>query len=294
MKVVAIIQARMGSTRLPGKVLADIGGGPMLWRVCRRAEQAARVDQVVVATTVEPEDEQIVARCARWQVACFRGSARDVLRRYDEAAGAFGADAVVRITADCPLIDPGVIDFVVSTFLQELPGRGQRATAVSAVPGSRGSYWRDPSRTADTAVAHPESQGFHRFHPRTMLQSLFYASNTLRRSWPRGLDVEVMTAAALARACREATQPYQRTHVTPYIYRHPELFHLLAVEGPEDLGQWRWTVDWPEDLDFVRSVYRRLAGNETFCWRDVQRLLVREPSLAELNRHARQKRLVEG
>jgi spore coat polysaccharide biosynthesis protein SpsF len=262
MKVVAIIQARMGSTRLPGKVLADIGGGPMLWRVCRRAEQAARVDQVVVATTVEPEDEQIVARCARWQVACFRGSARDVLRRYDEAAGAFGADAVVRITADCPLIDPGVIDLVVSTFLQETPNRVQK---------------RGPAPLCGRSSS-----------------ALLYASNTLRRSWPRGLDVEVMTAAALARACREATQPYQRIHVTPYIYEHPDLFNLLAVDGPEDLGHWRWTVDWPEDLDFVRAVYGRLAGNDTFSWRDLQRLLLREPALAELNRHARQKRLVEG
>ncbi len=243
MKVVAIIQARMGSTRLPGKVLAEVGGRSMLYRVCNRVGRAALVDQVVVATTLGPDDEQIVAECGRMRVSCFRGSAEDVLDRYHKAAGAYQADVVVRITADCPLIDPHVIDLVVCAFLQRRPD---------------------------------------------------YASNTLRRTWPRGLDTEVMTASALARACREAGRPYQRTHVTPYIYRHPRSFRLLPVTGPEDLGCNRWTVDWPEDLDFVRAVYRRLAAEETLSWRRVQRLLVREPALAELNRHVRQRLFVEG
>ena len=242
MKVVAIIQARMGSVRLPSKVLADIAGRSMLWRVSQRAAQAALVAQVVVATTLEPEDEEIVDECARLHVACFRGSAEDVLRRYHEAANIYAADAVVRITADCPLIDPKVVDLVVAAFLNRRPD---------------------------------------------------YASNTLQRTWPRGLDTEVTTAAALARACREATRPYQRTHVMPYIYRHPESFRLLPVVGPEDLGQWRWTVDFPEDLDFVRAVYGRLGGDGTFSWRDVRQLLAREPALAELNRHVRQRQLVE-
>ncbi|MHC4180823.1 MAG: cytidylyltransferase domain-containing protein, partial [Planctomycetota bacterium] len=88
MKVVAIIQARMGSSRLPGKVLAKIGGRSMLLRVCQRAAEATLVDQVVVATTLEPDDDQTVAECDRLQVACFRGSAEDVLDRYHRAAAA--------------------------------------------------------------------------------------------------------------------------------------------------------------------------------------------------------------
>ena len=103
-----------------------------------------------------------------------------------------------------------------------------------------------------------------------------------------------MTLAALESAHREATEPYQRIHVTPYIYQHPESFRLFAVTGPHDYGDQRWTVDLPEDLQFVRAVYRRLAGNEAFSWQDVQRLLVCEPGLAGLNRHVRQKQLVEG
>jgi spore coat polysaccharide biosynthesis protein SpsF len=243
MNIVAIVQARMGSTRLPGKVLLDLGGRTMLARVVRRVSRAALVGQVVVATTTLPGDEAIVEQCRRLAVNCFRGSHLDVLDRYHRAAVAHRADAVVRITADCPLVDPEVIDQVIRAFLDHRPD---------------------------------------------------YASNVLQRTYPRGLDTEVLTADALARAWREATEPYQRTHVTPYIYRHPESFRLLAVTGRQNLSHGRWTVDSQQDLEFVRAVYRRMRGGDAFSWHEVCRLVAEEPSLAKLNRHVRQKQLVEG
>ena len=267
MKIIAIIQARMGSTRLPGKVLADLGGRSMLARVCSRVARAATVDQVVVATPREPQDQPIVDECRRLAVACFRGSEQDVLDRYYHAAEAYRAGAVVRVTADCPLIDPEVIDRVVEAYKK-----------------------RGHSTFCDTGI---RSAGAAR--PQKVECPLFsYASNTLQRTWPRGLDTEVFGVEALARAWHEAAQPHQRVHVTPYIYEHPELFQLASVTGPEDFGNRRWTVDWPEDLQFVRAVYERLEDNTTFSWRDVQRLLGREPDLAELNRNVRQKELAEG
>ena len=243
MNVVAIIQARMGSSRLPGKVLAEVGRWTMLARVVHRVRRAGLVDEVVVATTTRADDNRIVAKCGRLAVACFRGHEEDVLDRYHRTAGAYGAEAVVRITADCPLIDPELIDQVVRAFVERRPD---------------------------------------------------FAANTLRRTYPRGLDTEVMTAAALARAWREARQPYQRIHVTPFIYQHPESFQLLAVTGREDLSGGRWTVDSPEDLDFVRAVYGRLGDEGAFSRRDVCRLVADEPSLAKLNRGVRQKELVQG
>jgi spore coat polysaccharide biosynthesis protein SpsF len=240
--VVAVIQARMGSTRLPGKVLAPIAGQSMLALVCRRVRRATRIDRLVVATTDAPADEPIIDECERLAVDVFRGSETDVLRRYREAAQRHAADAVVRITADCPLIDPEVIDTVVAAFLDLLPD---------------------------------------------------YASNTLRRTWPRGLDTEVMTAAALARADREATEPYERVHVTPYLYRHPELFRLHAVTAQEDRSAARWTVDAPEDLALVRAVCERVDPVAA-SWRDVWELVAREPAVAALNRNVRQKELGEG
>ena len=241
--VVAIIQARMGSTRLPGKVLREIEGRTMLARVVRRTVRARLVDEVVVATSTADADDPIVAECRELRVACFRGSEEDVLDRYYHAAVAHRADVVVRITSDCPLIDPEVTDQVIRAFLEMQPD---------------------------------------------------YASNTLHRTYPRGLDTEVTTRAALEQAWREATEPHQRIHVTPYLYQHAEHFILLPVIGSEDLSAGRWCVDTPEDLEFLRAIYARLGPDDAFSWRDVCRLLGTEPHLAEINRQVQQKHLVEG
>jgi spore coat polysaccharide biosynthesis protein SpsF (cytidylyltransferase family) len=115
-KTVAIIQARMTSTRLPGKILADIAGKPLLYHVVSRARQARTVDLVVVATTDLPTDDPTQECCRSMDVPCFRGSEDDVLDRYYRAAEEFPAEAVVRLTADCPLLDPRTIDNVVRFF----------------------------------------------------------------------------------------------------------------------------------------------------------------------------------
>ncbi|MFA6239634.1 MAG: glycosyltransferase family protein [Candidatus Hydrogenedentales bacterium] len=120
-RIVTIIQARMGSTRLPGKVLLDIGGASMLARVVNRARRAALVDETVVATTDSADDDAVAKACSPLGVACFRGSVDDVLDRYYQAALAHRADAVVRITADCPAIDPQLIDDAVRLYLDHQP-----------------------------------------------------------------------------------------------------------------------------------------------------------------------------
>jgi spore coat polysaccharide biosynthesis protein SpsF len=240
---VAIIQARIGSTRLPGKVLKDIGGRTMLARVVRRTRRATLLDEVVVATTVKTADEAIVAECVRLGVPVFRGDEQDVLDRYYRAAQAHQAQAVVRITSDCPLIEPRVIDKVLRAFLDARPD---------------------------------------------------YASNSLGRTYPRGLDTEVMTLSALEHAWRQAQDAFERVHVTPYLYRNPKLFKLLSVTNDQNYGDYRWTVDTPEDLTFVRQVYERLGNDDSIGWTDVLALLAREPALVGLNRDVRQKALHEG
>jgi spore coat polysaccharide biosynthesis protein SpsF len=240
-KIIAIIQARMGSTRLPGKVLADIHGHPMLWHVLERLKNTQTLDEIVVATSVERADDVIVAFCRNHQFACFRGSEMDVLDRYYQAALKYGADVIVRITSDCPLIDPGVTDKTVKAFLEQQPD---------------------------------------------------YASNSLQRSYPRGLDTEVIACPALERAWRNACIPYQRVHVTPYIYENPSEFKIVSVAGERDYSAHRWTVDTAEDLDFVRAVYARMHCR-VVPWHDVLALLEREPELLEINRAILQKALHE-
>lgn len=240
MKVTAIVQARMTSTRLPGKVLQDLEGETVLARGLNRLRCARLIDEVLVATTDRAADDPIVAECRKYAVAVARGDQNDVLDRYFRAAQLAKAEVVVRITSDCPLIDPEVTDQTIAAFLEASPD---------------------------------------------------YASNALTRTYPRGLDTEVMSSAALARAWQSAQKPYEREHVTPYIYEHPAEFKVLSVTGDADHSSHRWTVDTPEDLEFVRAVYARLKDGPTFSWRDVLALLEREPELADLNRSVVQKAL---
>jgi len=243
MRVVAIIQARMGSTRLPGKVLKDLGGETVLARVVKRARRATLLDEVVVATSVLPADDAIVRECEALKVACFRGDEEDVLDRYYHAARKFAADVVVRITSDCPLIDPELIDATIRSRLN---------------------------------------------------QQADYASNSLARSYPRGLDVEVFTADALARAWSGAKENYQRIHVTPYLYQNPESFKVISVAAEVDYSQYRWTVDTAEDLELVRAVYKHFENRDSIRWTEVLDLMEAQPELAALNSHVQQKALREG
>jgi len=238
MKVVAIVQARMGSTRLPGKVLMDLQGAAVLDRVLKRLGRSELINESLVATTAAPSDDVIVEHCehARWRV--FRGSEKDVLDRYYQAATKVGADVVVRITSDCPLIDPEVTDATIRVFLDRRPD---------------------------------------------------YASNVRVRTYPRGLDTEVMTMQVLARAWRDSTTPYEREHVTPYICENPDQFKLQGIENDTDYSRHRWTLDTPEDLQLLRAIYARFGGRDDFSWLEVLKVVEREPALADINRHIVQK-----
>lgn len=118
MKILLIVQARMTSTRLPGKVLLPLAGEPMLTRLIERLRRVQRADGIVIATTANATDDPIAALCDTLGVPCHRGSEHDVLSRYADAARLHGADAVVRITSDCPLIDPALIDQVIAVYAE--------------------------------------------------------------------------------------------------------------------------------------------------------------------------------
>ncbi len=235
-RVVAIVQARMGSTRLPGKVLAEIAGMPMIVRTVERARRATTVDDLIVATTRELVDDALDGLCRARGYRTLRGSTDDVLDRYYQAAVETGAEVIVRLTADCPLLDPALVDLTVQTFLDASPPAD---LVVNRLPGAR--------------------------------------------TYPIGLDVEVVSRAALERAWREAAEPHQREHVLPYLYDPPGRFRVIRLDAERDYGNLRWTVDTPEDLEFVRQVYARLGGGHEFGWRDVLALVEAEPELASIN-----------
>jgi spore coat polysaccharide biosynthesis protein SpsF len=230
--ILAILQARMSSTRLPGKVLAPLAGAPMIVRQIERAARARRIDKLVVATSLNPGDDAIEKAVRREGIEVHRGPLDDVLARFIGALEAFGpADHVVRLTADCPLADPVVIDETIETHLES---------------------------GAD------------------------YTSNTPpHRTFPKGLDVEVMIAATLRRAAAEATTTEEREHVTWGIHTRPERWRLAFHSQPVDEGEVRWTVDRPDDYAFMAAVYDGLYRKDRAFTSDAVRAFVRgRPDLA--------------
>ena len=235
------VQARLGSTRLPGKSLADIAGRPALAWIVERAARAPGVDGVAVLTTQAPGDEPIRELAAQLGVPCVTGDEADVLDRFVTGVRELAPEYVVRVTADCPLVDPSVIGALVSLY------RGEAAC--------------DHAGVATGAMA-----------PRPGLCR-----------YPDGLDAEMLSAQTLELAWREARDPYEREHVSPFVWRRPERFSLVLLEAPEDWGEERWTVDHPADLEFVRAVYDRLGEAGDFGVAEVLDLLRREPALRDLN-----------
>ncbi len=140
MRVVAIIQARMGSTRLPGKVLRPLAGRPMLARIVDRVRACASVAKVVVATSDREGDEPIRTMCAAEAIECFAGSEQDVLDRFYRAAAMFGGDPLIRITADCPLVDPNLLTKLVALFAEGPYDHVGVATGAGAMFLGKGRY----------------------------------------------------------------------------------------------------------------------------------------------------------
>lgn len=241
----------MSSSRLPGKILADIAGQPMLQRVFIRTSRAATVTETIFATTTDPSDDPVAEYCVFSGIPFTRGSLYDVLDRYYQAAKAAKADVVVRITADCPVIDPELIDAVVNTLLD---------------------------RESDFVC--------NRLPP------------PWRRTYPIGLDIEACTFKVLEKAWKDAKEPQHREHAMPYFYEGVELtaenrtlqtgtsprgYTIALLHHTTDFGDYRWTVDTPEDLEFMRQIYARLDGRDDFTWKEVLDLVHNDPDLMKIN-----------
>lgn len=237
MRIVAISQARMGSTRLPGKVLRKVHGKPLLYYHITRLRRSKLIDTIVVATTTNAKDARIVNLCNLYEWNSYRGSEQDVLDRYYGAASKFKAGIVVRVTSDCPMIDHEIVDRVIRHVIDN---------------------------------------------------NLDYGSNILNRTYPRGLDAEVITFNALQRAWKEAKLPFEREHVTPYIHQNPDKFKISGIEFENDESQYRWTVDTIEDFQLVSRIFNEI-GCEFFSWKDALRLMKKRPDLYEINKNIEQK-----
>lgn len=207
-RVVVIVQARMTSTRLPGKVLMDLGPGTCLEIVCRRLERLESADAVAIATSVDASDDPIAEAGLPFDVV--RGPLEDVLERYRGAAEQQEADAVVRVTSDCPLVEPSVIDRLVG-------------------------MWRAG-------------------------EGLDYVWNTREpRTFPDGLDAEVVSRSALEAAAAETAEPYDREHVTPFVRDRPDRFPQRDLRLEPPVRGVKLSLDTPEDLEAISAFIARVG-----------------------------------
>lgn len=244
MNVVCIMQARIGSTRLPGKVLKKICNKTVLEHDIDRLERVKNINKIVIATTILEKDNDIVEESNRLKVAYFRGSEEDVLSRYYYAAKENNADIIVRVTSDCPLIDSEITEKIIQ-------------------------YYLDNNEKYD------------------------YVSNTIDRTYPRGLDTEVFSFKTLEKAFNEAESQRDREHVTPYIWDNSNMFRLDQYKNDADYSELRWTLDTVEDFELINHVYTILypqKGND-FNMKDIIELYKQYPELNSINNTIEQKKV---
>lgn len=243
MSTAIIIQARMGSTRLPGKHLKKVLERPLISFLFERLKRVKKANQMILATTSNHLDDCLVNYAQQEKIDYFRGSEENVLERYFQAAKKYEVGTIVRISADCPLIDPAIVDETIDYFFNS---------------------------------------------------SFDYASNTLVRKYPRGMDTEVFSFPALKKAHEEAKEPKEQEHVTPFFYLHPELFRIGSLENKEDQSFYRLTVDEEEDFTLVKKIIETLYPlNPEFNLGDIIGLLKKNPEWPAINARVKQKTLEE-
>lgn len=263
-KTIAIIQGRMGASRLPGKVLLDISGKPMIQHVIERTQRARTLDAVTVATTTDPSDDPVAAFAVSMGIPHTRGSLHDVLDRYYQAAKTHQAEIIVRITADCPVIDPDLIDQTVKLITHH-------ASLITDFACNR--------------LPPPFSRSFP-----IGLDVEVCTFAALERAWKESAET----------FHREHVMPYlyEGTHLVP---RTPQIaegisprgFCIAQLHHAPNYGSLRWTVDTPEDLAFIREVFARLSDKPEFTWYDVLQVVETEPELTQINAAVRHKTMTE-
>ena len=232
-RIVAIIQARMGATRRPGKVLEKVLGKPLLEHLLVRLRSVKELDDIIIATTDCESDDVLFHWASSNHVKCFRGSQDNVLSRFYDCAYENDAQIIVRVTADDPLKDPVVVSHAIKLLLKQ--------------------------------------------------SDLDYVSNTIKPTYPEGIDIEVFRFEALQRAFNSAKKKSDLEHVTPFIWRNPEEFRLYNFEAATDFSSVRLTVDYDEDIEVVKKVFEHFQGNSLVTYQEIVNFLDDHPEIAKIN-----------
>ena len=227
-----MIQVRTGSTRFPRKTLSIIEDKLMIWHIINRLKTVKKIEQIVLITTTEEDDKIFLELAEKEKILGFAGDENDLLNRHFEYAKIIDADPIIRITSDCPLVDPKIVEKMLEIFLAN---------------------------------------------------DFDYMSNTIKPTFPDGLDVEIFTASALSIAVQNARLDSEREHVSPYFVNNPEKFKLFNFENDADLSFNRWTVDYERDLEFIREIYSKMKPKLVFSMNDILKILMKNPDISKIN-----------
>jgi spore coat polysaccharide biosynthesis protein SpsF (cytidylyltransferase family) len=225
-KVIAIIQARLSSSRLPNKVLLEI--------IIDRISKSKYIEKIIVATSISQSDDRL-CDYVKNNLSCelVRGSLNNVLERFYVASEKFPSEYIVRITADDPLKDFEIIDKCIEKIISD--------------------------------------------------KSIDYCSNTIKPTYPEGLDVEVFKTEALKKAYTEAKLDSEKEHVTPYIWKNKSIFNTFNIEYTEDLSKWRWTVDKPQDLKLITKIYKDFDYDFSISYKKIIEYIKQNPNLLSID-----------
>lgn len=231
-KILGIIQARMSSSRLPGKVMLPILVKPVIWHIYNRLRTCNNIAQICIATSTNPLDDEIENFSIKENIAIFRGSEEKLVNRLLGAARKFDADAIARITADCPLVDPKIVDQLITIYL--------RASNID------------------------------------------FVSNTMERTFPDGLDAEVISTKFLDELSVELHD--SQIWFIMHIIENQRRYRCMNYKNKVNLSKLRWTMDYEEDYEFIKAVYNELYDEaKIFYMEDILNLLARKPSISKIN-----------
>lgn len=234
-RIIGVVQARMESSRLPGKVLAEILGKPLIWHIVNRMSYVKTLANIVIATTDKHADKPLREFAQSENIPFYAGSENDILDRLYQSGKKFNATALLKINADCPFVDPEIIDLAVNRYLK-----------MSTKP--------------DLIV------------------------NSVTNTYPEGLQYGLFNFKTLCEIWQDLEDPFWRESIYAYIIENRKKYSVINIENNKNLSSLRWTVDYEEDLEFVREVYGHIfIPNKPFLMSDVLLLLKKNPTIQKIN-----------
>jgi spore coat polysaccharide biosynthesis protein SpsF len=234
-KIIAVIQGRMGSTRLPGKVLADIEGKPLIWHIFNRLQKISLISEVVISTTNQSTDKPLIEFAKKENIAYFAGSEDDIIDRIYKTGEKFSCDILVKINADCPLIDIKLIENGINLFLS--------------------------SKNKPDLI-----------------------TNCVEETFPEGMQYSIFNFNVIKKIWLTLKESFWREYFYRFMIENKNNFSIINIKNEKDLSKLRWTVDYQEDLEFVKKIYSKLySKNQFFGMNEILNLLDKNPEIRKIN-----------